>query len=142
MATENVRWKVRDKRQFLMTVMAELAGGAHISFEGNLSSVALSGLPNASEEETPNLKRNTLWPKQDFVILPLEPDNINAIGAAIGGTLPNAIIHIQMEKSGRLEVGLYDNFGGIIFGPALTPVFLSRLQSDGVIAQWNDGLSR
>ena len=30
--------------------------------------------------------------------------------AAIGGTIPNAIIHIQIEKDGLLQFGAYDNF--------------------------------
>ncbi len=31
------RWKVRDKRKFLIASMTELAGDAHLSPEGNLS---------------------------------------------------------------------------------------------------------
>lgn len=138
MTTRPMRWKIRDKRRFLIALLTELAGDAYVSFEGELSCVAVSRLPGASGEETSILKRNTLWPRQDFVVLPLESDNVQAIGIAIGGTLPKAIIHIQIEKSGRLELGVYDNFGGIVFGPALTPAFLSGLQSDGVIAPWTE----
>ncbi len=60
-------YKVRDKRRFLVAAMEELAGAARISFEGDLSATNVSKLNGASGEETQVLKRNTLWPKQDFV---------------------------------------------------------------------------
>jgi hypothetical protein len=67
------------------------------------------------------LKRNTLWPKQDFVVLPLEAKTVGPIVAAVGGTVPKSILHIQAEKCGRLELGFYDNFAskGMFFGPAV-----------------------
>jgi hypothetical protein len=30
--------------------------------------------------------------------------------AAIGGTVPGAIIHVQIEKDGQLQFAAYDNF--------------------------------
>jgi hypothetical protein len=35
----------------------------------------------ASSDETQVLKRNTLWPKQDFVVLPLEAEMVGPIMA-------------------------------------------------------------
>jgi hypothetical protein len=35
---------------------------------------------------------------------------VGPIMAAVGGTVPRGIIHIQVQKDGRLELGLYDNF--------------------------------
>ena len=67
MEKENKFWLVRDKRRLLLVMMEKLAGGAHISFEGDLSALRLSDIPGASQEETGALKRNTLWPKQDFI---------------------------------------------------------------------------
>lgn len=93
-----------------MVLMQELAGDAHISFEGDLRGLTLSSLPGASDEPTEALKRNTLWPKQDFVILPLDLGAGQSIISAIGGTVPNAILHIQIEKGGALQFGAYDNF--------------------------------
>ena len=66
-------WKVQDKRRLLLAMMEELAGDAHISFEGDFRGLPLLSTLGASQEETRALKRATVWPKQDFVVLPLEP---------------------------------------------------------------------
>ena len=129
------KWKVRDKRKFLIAVMRELAGDAHLSLEGDLSVTRVLDLAEASGDETAILKRNTTWPVQDFVVLPLETDSIKTIVASIGGTVPRGIIHIQIEKCNNLELGLYDNFGTSFFGSRLTPEFFVRLESDGVLAK-------
>jgi hypothetical protein len=109
-----------------------LAGNAHVSFEGNLGGLTLSG---TSETETEALKRNTLWPEQDFIIVPLEESTIRPTMTAIGGNVPKTIIHIQIEKAGRLEFGAYDNFqpGCVSFGDAVPPMVLDSLVSDGVL---------
>jgi hypothetical protein len=140
MPTKPDLFKIRDKRRFLIAAMEELAGAAHISFEGDLSATRISHLAGASGDETSILKRNTLWPKQDFVVLALEPDCVKAIMAAIGGTVPRSILHVQIEKGNCLELGLYDNFDpkASFFGSALTPLFLSQLQSAGIITPWID----
>lgn len=95
-------------------------------------------LVGASGDETSILKRNTSWPIQDFVVLPLEDDLVKAIVTGIGGTVSRRIIHIQIEKNGNLELGLYDNFdpNSSFFGPRLTPEFFSRLESEEILRQW------
>lgn len=133
-------YKIRDKRKFLMAALQELAGSAYVSFEGDLSGTSLMTAAGASGDETQVLKRNTLWPKQDFVVLPLEAETVKPIMAAIGGPVPKAILHIQVQKNGRRELGLYDNFApmGTFFGPAVTVPFLSLLQAEGILAQWTE----
>jgi hypothetical protein len=140
MAAKHQFWKILDKPRFLIAAMKELAGAAHVSFEGDLRATKLSKLSNASDAESLVLKRNTLSPKQDFIVVPLETDLIGAISSAIGGTIPKSILHIQIEKNGRLELGLYDNFQpkAIFFGPALSPSFLEHLQAEGVVREWID----
>jgi hypothetical protein len=78
--------------------------------------------PGASRDETRTLKRNTTSPIQDFVILPLEPDSVRPIIVAVGGTVPNSILHIQIEKHGMIQFGLYDCFHpeAMFFGPLAT----------------------
>jgi hypothetical protein len=129
------KWKIADKRKFLIAAMKELAGDAHISFEGDLGITKLNGLAGASEAETSILKRNTIWPVQDFVVLALEPDSISAIVAGVGGTVPRGVLHIQIEKNDQLELGLYDQFApeASFFGPKLAPEFFNRLESEKVL---------
>jgi hypothetical protein len=137
-------WQVLDKQRLFRLVMKELAGSAHVSFEGNLHGLRLLDIPRASEQETDALKRSAAWPKQDFVVVPLEADSIAAILAAIGGALPRNIIHIQIEKAGVLEFGAYDEFqsGCIYFGTAVNWQFLEALVSHGVMKTFTDRSTR
>jgi len=116
-------------------MMEELAGQAHISFEGDLRGLWLLSTSGASQEETFALKRNTLQPKQDFVFLPLEPSMSKTILSSIGGTIPSAIIHIQIEKNGLLQFAAYDNFHPqcIVFGTGVKPVVLESLVCQGIM---------
>ena len=107
--------------QLLLAVMEELEGDSHVSFEGDLRDLALSGYPGASQQPTEALRRSTTWPKQDFIVVPLEPFSGKKIMAALGGSVPKTVLHIQIEKRGVLEFGAYDNFHPecIFFGSSL-----------------------
>ncbi|MHB8499429.1 MAG: hypothetical protein ACYDCG_05350 [Candidatus Acidiferrales bacterium] len=131
MENERRLWIVRDKRRLLLAMMEELAGDAHISFEGDFSGLRLLSTPGASQEETPALKRNTLRPKQDFVVLPLEASMSKTIVSAIGGAMPSAIIHIQIEKNALLQFAAYDNFHPqcIVLGTGVKQEVLESLVS-------------
>ncbi len=133
-------WLVRDKHRLLLAMMEKLAGGAYISFEGNLSALRLADLPGASQEETAALKRNTVWPKQDFVVLPLEVSTSEAIVSAIGGTVPSTIIHIQIEKSGSLEFAAYDNFHPqcIFFNPLTDRAVFEFLMAENIMRPYTE----
>jgi hypothetical protein len=129
------QWRIRDKARFLEAILTELAGDARVSFEGSLGNTRLMGLDGATQGETIALKRNTTWPVQDFVVVPLEADRIDGILRAVGMTIPKTILHIQMEKARKLEFGLYDNpsSGMPFFGPAFSPEFVKRLADLGVV---------
>jgi hypothetical protein len=73
------------------------------------------------------LKRNTIWPRPDFAIAPLTKTSREHVIRAIGGNVPKKVIHIQIERAGILEFGAYDNFQPVVFGPGLSPEFLSSL---------------
>jgi hypothetical protein len=100
-----------------------------------LKALRLSSIPGASEEETEALKRNTIWPRQDFIVLPLESSTIKSIVSAIGGTIPNTIIQIQIEKGGSIQFAAYDNFHPqcIVFHPAMDKATLESLVSEGLM---------
>ena len=125
--------------------MMELAGNAQISFEGDLQKLSLLSFPGALVKGTDTLPRCSLSdpPYLDFVILPLDIENYKAIIAAIGGSIPRSIIHIQIAKADKLEFGAYDNFhlDCMFFGDALTGPFLDSLVSDGTLTpldKWTD----
>ena len=134
--TDRPPWNVRDKSRLLLLLMNELAGAAHISLEGTLPTAILD-LPGASGLETETLKRGTLRPMQDFAVLPLELATVPDILRAIGGTIPRNILHVQIEKQGKLAFAAYDNFNPecIYFGDAISAELIERLISNKAIAR-------
>ena len=73
-------WLVaRDKPGLLTHMMRFLAGEARISFDGDLSRCEFPAVLPRSTDEDSILTRQTLSPRQDFVILPLEHDTIRPI---------------------------------------------------------------
>ena len=126
---------VKDEAGLLIAVMKNLMGNAHISFEGNLSDYNFNQIPGASKKELGQIKRCTLFPKEDFIVLPLETETIDIISAKVSKNdrAREYIIHCQIEKNGRLEFGTYDNFSDIFTGPAISREFLERLLSKGIL---------
>ena len=87
---------------------------SRIAFEGNLAATELYRLEGASYEETEILKRATIAPRLDFVILPLFQSRVPKIQKAIRSKIAfgeySGIVHVQIETSGELVFGAYDNF--------------------------------
>jgi hypothetical protein len=138
-------WLVaRDEPGLLVAMMRALAGGAHISFEGDLSRCrGLLALPGTSTEETGTLRRQTLYPVQEFVVLPLEPETVRPILAEVlpEGRVVREIIHVQIERGGRLAFGAYDNFHRdcVVCWPAVPHELLEHLRVSGVLRSWETG---
>jgi hypothetical protein len=133
------RLEVRKNAAFFRHVLSQLAGGAVLSLEGDLSQCKFDPHLVAATDETGLLKRNTIWPRQDFVALHLEPDNVDAIfKEAMAAGFKRGIIHIQVERKGELQFASYDNFspGGVWAGPSVPESFLQDLRSTGVIANY------
>ena len=134
-------WPIaRDKPGLLIAMMKFLAGDAHISFEGNLSRCQFPPELNPTLKETPALVRQTLFPRQDFVVLPLEESTIRPI---LDVVFPNNrylrdIAHIQIEKHGEQQFGSYDNFHDdcIVCFLGIPTSLLDDLQQKGVIRSW------
>jgi hypothetical protein len=134
-------WLVaRDKPALLTHMMRFLAGEARISFEGDLSHCKFPAtIPSATEEDS-ILTRQTITPRQDFIILPLEHDTIRPI---LDVVLPDNrymedIIHIQIEKRGELQFGSYDQFHHecIVCFLGVPTKFLDELKQTGIIRSW------
>ncbi len=141
-------WLVaRDKPGLLAAMMKALAGDAHISFEGDLSRChRLFNFPGASTDETEVLHRATIWPKQDFVVLPMEPEMIRPILDEVlpEGRVVHDIIHVQIERKGQMAFAAYDNFHRscvVCWGDNVSHELLERLRLSGVLRSWELNLS-
>lgn len=126
---------VRDKPAFLHRLMDEFAGG-RISLEGDLSRCAFPADAVLAHDEDGILRRNTLAPRQDFVILRLDPGAATTIFRQVmAAGLSQAVIHVQIERAGVLELGAYDNFhpGCVVTGPGVDVGLLAEFQAAGVL---------
>jgi hypothetical protein len=130
----------RDKPGLLIAMMRALAGNAHLSLEGDLPRCLFPPELGAEADETSTLKRHTLVPQLDFVVLPLEPHTVQQVLDVVlpDNRFMNDIIHIQIEKSGRLEFGAYDNFHPecIVCFLGVKESLLNELLDSGVIRSW------
>ncbi len=126
---------VRDKPAFLRRMIDEFAGG-RMSLEGDLSRCDFPSEVILAREEEGILRRGTLAPRQDFLVLRLQPDAAATIfrQVMVAG-LSRAIIHVQIERAGVLELGAYDNFhlGCVVTGPGVSARLLSELQAAGIL---------
>ena len=136
---------VRDKPAFLHRLMIELAGNARISLEGDLSRCQLGDSIVVSREETAILKRNTLAPIQDFAVLRLVPETVPMIFKQVmAAGLNRAIIHVQIERDGVLELAAYDNFDPecVVTGSSVSPALLGELKNTNVLIEFRATTSR
>jgi hypothetical protein len=140
MAQEKYRLVPRDKAGLLIAMMKALAGNAHISFEGKLLQCEFPPELDRSTEETATLRRGTIVPVQDFVVLPLEQETIRPI---LDTVLPNSrfmndVIHVQIEKGGALQFGAYDYFHPdcVGCGPDVPQQLLEQLRLGGVLRSY------
>lgn len=130
----------RDKPGLLIAMMRELAGEAFISFEGDLHRIDWNGL-NGVEGGKTSLRRQTLTPELDFVVLPLTAETqpqIWAIVSKVDHLSDDGIIHTQIEHEGRLAFGAYDNFHAdcVTASDAVSRRLLDDLKSSGVIRSY------
>jgi hypothetical protein len=113
--TSVYRVDTRYRPQLLFAMMKLFAANkSRISFEGNLSSTGLFGMNGSSHEEIGVLKRATLAPRLDFVVLPLTPAQAaeieKAVDSKIGFDGYKGIVHVQIESEGEIAFAAYDNF--------------------------------
>lgn len=105
----------RDRPLLLFAMMHAFASNQSlIAFEGNLRGTELFSLKGASHEEVGRLKRATVVPQLDFVVLPLSLSSVDQIEKAIRSKIAfngyKGIIHTQIEVDGELAFTAYDNF--------------------------------
>jgi len=118
---------VRNKTELFRALIRELAGDTRISFEGDFRALRILSLPGVSScEETAVLKRNTVWPKQDFAVAPLTETAQEVVIQAIGGNVPKKLLHIQIERAGVLEFEAYDSFQSLSSDPGSRMISLTH----------------
>src|SRR5262245_53670129 len=130
---------VRDKPGLLHRLMREFTEG-QMSLEGDLSNCKFADEIVIARDEVGLLKRSTLYPRQDFVVLRLEPENIAPIfKEVLAAGLSRAIIHVQIEHGGVLQLGAYDNFHPdcVVAGPAVSVSLLAELKSNRVLRDFS-----
>ena len=120
-------------------MMSTLASdGTKISFEGRLSTADLVHIENVTFEESEVLKRATIAPLLDFVILPLTQQSLSVIEKAISSKIafgPKGIIHVQIAKEGQMAFAAYDGFGKecVVAYAAVPAVLLDELKRAKVL---------
>jgi hypothetical protein len=133
---------VRDKAGFVRRLMEEFVGG-RMSLEGDLSRCAFPDDIVLGRGEEGALRRNTLTPRLDFIVLRLEPDTIPLIvKEMMAAGLRRAIIHVQIDHGGVLQLGAYDNFypGCVVTGPGVSPALLTELHSAGILRDYKPAM--
>jgi hypothetical protein len=135
---------VRDCLGILFQLYAELGEKAKASFEGDLAVLGLQELPGATFQATAGLKHQTLWPRQDFVVVPLHKENVVALKRILSqpGVLGRggSVIHTQMASDGKLVFAACDNFDEhATFVSELVPdSVLDDLKAKGLIHGYSD----
>jgi hypothetical protein len=139
-----MHWRIipRNKPALLWEVLNQFkSSGAHLSLEGDLEAYEVLEYPLASTQESTILKRNTISPRLDFVIIPISEPLIVHLKHHLNGagvfTKDGGLIHVQVEMGGALVFGAYDNFhkdctsiGGV------TEQFLEHLVSAAILRSY------
>jgi hypothetical protein len=114
-AQPRFRLHTKHKPELLFAMIRTLAHeDTRISFEGRLAHTELAKIAGASLNETEVLKRNTISPRMDFLVLPLTPATVHAIEKAVVSIVAfkgyAGIVHVQIERQGHLSFVACDHF--------------------------------
>jgi hypothetical protein len=106
-------------------------GDAHMSLEGDLFCLRWEGGVAPHPRIAALLRRQTIWPRQSYAVLPLEPPTISEI---VQNVLPRIglrrrVIHVQIEKHRRIVFAAYDQFhqGCVVVAQSVGTELLDRL---------------
>jgi hypothetical protein len=135
--------QVKNRPALLVAMMRFFApDGASISFEGHLGQSNLMTIADATDEERGVLKRGTIFPRPDFIVLPLTAQSLQDIEDSIHAKLPfsggRGLIHVQIEKDGQLAFAAYDSFhpGTVIASDVIPEEFFEKLVAERVISSY------
>jgi hypothetical protein len=138
------RLKVRDCQGTLWAFYRQYEGQAVASFEGDLSNLKLEELPGATTQETDTLRRQTIQPELDFIVVPINQETIRELKCRLSthGVLGRhgAVIHTQLAVRNELILIACDNFHDdcTTVSMAVPESFLKRMQSHGLLRTYSD----
>jgi hypothetical protein len=140
--TELAYLKPRNTEWLLVQVMEALAGNeTFISLEGFQIPQEVCSLPEAHFKETDILRRNTTSPILQFVVVPLNQNNLTILKAAIGQApvleAEGGLIHTQIAKDGQLVFGAYDNVHEectVLYSPYIEPIANNLVKTGAIFS--------
>jgi hypothetical protein len=134
------RLDTRDRPSLLVAMMRALAAkDCKISFEGKLSKTELAQMDGITHEETGVLKRSTLWPKLEFLVLSLTQEKLPAIEKALTSKLAfgeRGLVHVLMERNGKVAFSAYDGFQHVAASSAIPSTLLEELIKTRVLRNY------
>jgi hypothetical protein len=132
--------ETRDRPGLLIAIMRALAAeDCRISLEGKLSQTELAQMEGVTHEETKVLKRSTLWPKLEFLVLPLTQEKLPAIEKAVVSKIAfgeRGLIHVLIELNGKMAFAAYDGFQHVAVSSAVSPPLLEELIKTRVLRNY------
>ncbi len=131
---------VRRPVPFMSSLVEAFCGDAHMSLEGDLSNLHWKGHRRVDPRIEVLLRRQTIWPKQDYAVLPLEEETLLEIKERVLPVvgLAEKVFHVQIEQRRELVFGAYDEFsaGCVWVTRRVGSEFLDRLKKDGCLASY------
>jgi hypothetical protein len=98
--------------------------------KGALLQTELAHIEGVTHEENGVLKRATLWPIFDFLVLPLTQEKLSAIEKAVIYKIAfgnRGIIHVQIERNVKMAFSAYDGFQHAVPYSAVPGALLEEL---------------
>ena len=131
------RLDARNKPGLLWALMDEFQTNSKVSLEGHLQGFDLLGRSDASTEETSALKRNTIYPVLDFVVLPITADVKAALKKSLSSPgifgRDGTLVHVQIERDDELVFGAYDQFHKDCVEVHAPEELLAKLHCKGIL---------
>jgi hypothetical protein len=129
--------RVKKPVEFVRAALKRFTRDCFLSLEGDLSRFDSVFVPGASREPSALLRRNTIFPVLDFVILPVTAATADPICQRV---LPQVgltqhVIHVQVASEGRLVLGAFDKFqrGSVWIDQGIGKEGIVSLLDSGVI---------
>ena len=135
---------VRDCQGTLWAFYRRFDGEGLASFEGDLSLLQPAEIPGASSEETARLRRQTIEPRLDFIVIPITDQTVELLKRRLSspGVMGNdgVVVHTQIESANELIFSACDNFhiDCTVVAASVPEEFLASLQSKGLIRSFGN----